>query len=237
MDKFLEDNEIALSLKSAIKERLVGAMYGTFIISWCIWNWEAIYITFFVSQDLILETTKQLKIDYLLTSYSWVGFWSGFWQLTKLLFGPAVSTILIIWLVSKLDFLCFKKNYSNKIGKEKEVIRQESGVLTKKKGVLEKRKKNVDMEKKIEQKMTNEEKWDAEYERIKNTAAFINAMSYLNKSLYSNGGFLGDVPPEHIAYFDLNNLTTFHKGDRNRVDATERGKYFLKRYMQSRKLA
>ncbi|MCP4460990.1 MAG: hypothetical protein GY816_23665 [Cytophagales bacterium] len=50
-------DETRKSINSALYERVSSPLYGTLIISWLVWNWEIVYLTFFVNESRI-EMTK-----------------------------------------------------------------------------------------------------------------------------------------------------------------------------------
>ena len=41
------------SLSAILYERTSSPFYGTLIVSWLVWNWKIIYLTFFISEDKI----------------------------------------------------------------------------------------------------------------------------------------------------------------------------------------
>ncbi|TGK01811.1 hypothetical protein EHQ53_15160 [Leptospira langatensis] len=55
--------EIKNSVQKVLSERAVSPLAGTFIISWCLWNWE-IFILFFFSSDDISVLDKIFYIKY-----------------------------------------------------------------------------------------------------------------------------------------------------------------------------
>ncbi len=65
----MKNNEIYASVESALTDRFSSSMYGTFVIAWCLWNWQAVYITFFVDQNIIFQSLHQFKIDYIWVTY------------------------------------------------------------------------------------------------------------------------------------------------------------------------
>lgn len=74
-------DDLKKSFDQIIYERTTSPFYGSFIISWCLWNWKIIYLTFFVSQD---------KIDYIVTNFS---------AFKNIFIFPLLSSIFIITLV------------------------------------------------------------------------------------------------------------------------------------------
>ncbi|MEG2099957.1 MAG: hypothetical protein RRY99_00445 [Flavobacterium sp.] len=79
-------DDLKKSFDQIIYERTTSPFYGSFIVSWCLWNWKIIYLTFFVSQDKIDSN----KIDYIATNFS---------AFENIFIFPLLSSIFIITLV------------------------------------------------------------------------------------------------------------------------------------------
>jgi len=79
-------DDLKKSFDQIIYERTTSPFYGSFIISWSIWNWKIIYLTFFVSQEKIDSN----KIDYIVNNFSNIG---------NILIFPLTSSIFIITIV------------------------------------------------------------------------------------------------------------------------------------------
>lgn len=88
--------DIKKSINSVFEERLTSPLYGSFIISWLIWNWKIVYLTIFVSQDSIAPINK---IDYILSNYK------NWWNI---LLYPTISAILLVVAVPWLANWAFK---------------------------------------------------------------------------------------------------------------------------------
>jgi len=79
-------NEIKKSFNEIIYERTTSPFYGTIIISWLIWNWRILYLTFFISEERI----ELNKIDYILANYS---------NTNHILVFPLLSTIALLTII------------------------------------------------------------------------------------------------------------------------------------------
>lgn len=79
-------DETKKSVESILSQRLTSPFYGTLIISWLIWNWKIIYLTFFVSENNITGN----KIDYILENCN------DTWHLV---YYPLISTAAILLLL------------------------------------------------------------------------------------------------------------------------------------------
>ena len=76
-------DDIKKSFNSILYERTTSPFYGTLILSWLIWNWRIIYLTFFISEGKIEEN----KIDFIITNFS---------DIHHLITYPLISTTLLI---------------------------------------------------------------------------------------------------------------------------------------------
>jgi hypothetical protein len=79
-------NDMKKSFNEIIYERTTSPFYGTLILSWLIWNWRIIYLTFFVSEN---EIDKH-KINYILDNYS---------DVEHVLIYPLISTFALITII------------------------------------------------------------------------------------------------------------------------------------------
>lgn len=239
------DNGILKSINKTLKDRFGSLMYGTFIISWGIWNWTALYTTFFIDQDLIFQKFGQLKIEYLKCLYSNsyiirdfdIGiFWTNF--LLLLLF-PFISSLIIVWILSWADRCFLKKGYENKLKSDEieskykikffALGKKESEAETK---TVEQKIEKVSMEKMLATEMSDEDRWDLEFKQMESGSNFGNIMKYFLQCLYEHNGWVEDgqfrKQPEFIVFLDVNNLISFVKGNRDHIESTEKGKYFLR---------
>lgn len=86
--------ETKKSIEGILSQRISSPFYGTLIVSWLIWNWKIIYLTFFVSEKII----KLNKIDYIITNYS---------NFNHLILYPFLSTIVLLTLIPFLTNAAF----------------------------------------------------------------------------------------------------------------------------------
>ncbi|UUW10284.1 hypothetical protein NLG42_05635 [Flavobacterium plurextorum] len=104
-------DEIKKSINSIFEERVSSPFYGTLIISWLIWNWKIVYLTFFVDQDKL----DKIKIDFIMDNYNDV------WHLV---YFPLISTFTLITIIPfltngaywlDLKFTTWRVNQKNEI--------------------------------------------------------------------------------------------------------------------------
>jgi len=92
--------EIKKSVLGELEDRISSPFYGSLAISWVLWNWRAIYTTFFVSQEYIKPLTK---VQYITNMYSSNG------SIVLLLYiGPLVSAVLLITVIPRATNELFK---------------------------------------------------------------------------------------------------------------------------------
>lgn len=78
--------EVKKSFNEIIYERTTSPLFGTLIISWLIWNWRIIYLTFFISEEKIVEN----KITFILTNYS---------DIHHIVTFPLLSTLALLTII------------------------------------------------------------------------------------------------------------------------------------------
>jgi len=249
MKNILKENDIIDSINEEFKERIKSPFYGTFAIAWIISNWKAIYITFFVNQDLIYKTSEKLKLEYILDLYYIETVPKIIPPLLKVIILPAIYTYFIIWILSKLDYLVFEKNDKNQLKKiifqkkqRAENLKQEVVVERRKKEVLIAEEEKIKAQKRIEK--TSKEKWDTEYKKLMKYNNFGKVMTLFRSCLYEHkgnvsveadwgGGLSFSLPPKYISFLDLEGIAEF-KGSNNSLQATTKGKYLLKKYIEEK---
>lgn len=88
------------SFLQVVKERLSSPLYGVYILTWVIYNWKVIYITFFTDVQILdkqysINTSKIEYIDSIITKFpSWLC--------------PLIATIIIILGFPFLNNLAFR---------------------------------------------------------------------------------------------------------------------------------
>jgi hypothetical protein len=110
------------SLSSILRERTTSPFYGTVIVSWLIWNWKIIYLTFFISESEIDGD----KISYISENYS---------NIHHLITYPLISTLIILTIIPfisngafwlNLNFEKWKRDKNNEIDKKQLLTLEQS---------------------------------------------------------------------------------------------------------------
>jgi hypothetical protein len=78
-------DKIKETFDKLIYDRLSSPLYGTFILSWLVWNWKIVYLTIVIDQEIVGN-----KISYIESHYQ---------NPLLLLWAPLFSTIILIWLM------------------------------------------------------------------------------------------------------------------------------------------
>lgn len=78
------------SIKAILYDRVTSPFFGTLFISWLVWNWKIVYVTFFVSETIL----KENKIDYIvrISDSNWILIWF-----------PLISTFALIVIVPMIS--------------------------------------------------------------------------------------------------------------------------------------
>ncbi len=79
-------DDIKKSFNSILYERTTSPFFGTLILSWSLWNWRIIYLTIFISEDII----EGNKIDFILANYSEIHYLTTY---------PLLSSLLLLTII------------------------------------------------------------------------------------------------------------------------------------------
>ncbi|MFA5206251.1 MAG: hypothetical protein WC708_17785 [Lentisphaeria bacterium] len=129
-------NDFIKSIKVILYDRLSSPLYGTFIVSFFLWNWKIWYVTFFVSESNLgyfpnSDAIIINKIDYIINNCS------NWWTL---LIYPVASTIFLLLIMPlpaigafniTLRFEKWMSDIRNKIEKDKLLTLEQSTKLRK----------------------------------------------------------------------------------------------------------
>ena len=78
-------SELMRSIYATLYERSTSPFWGTFVVSWSVWNWRIIYLTLFVSEKI-----QPYKIEYISCQYiNWI----------DMLVIPLLSTVIAIGVI------------------------------------------------------------------------------------------------------------------------------------------
>jgi hypothetical protein len=237
--------DIRKSINSIINERLSSPLYGTLIVSWLVWNWKIIYLTFFVSENKIGSN----KIDFILSNYS---------KINHLAYFPLLSTFVLLTLIPfisngaywlNLKFNVWRSDKKNEVERKQLLTLEQSIQLREIIADQEKRFENLLSDKNSEiqelklqlegyskqnynSTTTEKPQNESSLKRIQNLAVKIKENVALSKAfsvinLHIQGGFSGLIDAEGIntdilSFFESNDIIE-NKG-KGMYGLTETGK-------------
>lgn len=235
--------EMLKSFKEILKKRMANPIYGTFIISWSIFHWNFVYSLFFLDQKLVLDSTGLLKNEYLICKFFNISDPSFYICLAL----PFVFTYLVIWKFPKWFFLpAVRKEEEYECEKQKIRLKAKREIEEEKIKLESDKTKLVEQEKaKIEtiiettKKKEEAEKidptllWDEEYIEFKKNVLYKDFGEIIG-TIYGGHGYvsrlinagLGAI----VGYCHALNLIEYYD-DQNKIELTEKGKFFTKKYM------
>ena len=235
--------DIRKSINSILYERVTSPLFGTFVISWLVFNWKIFYTTFFIDEDKI----DLNKIDYIVKNFN---------DIENLIWYPLISTLALLTIVPfisngayylSLHFNQWKIERKNEVEKERLLTVRQSIKLREQileaerkfEDLLEEKTNEINQLKQINSKLTSKLKPDGEkefenteqneinwiYDTIKNNSELKNTMSLIDHYIvrgYDNLGKDEKINSKVLSYFLTNDLIE-HTGNGN-YKWTKRGK-------------
>ena len=250
--------EFRKSINSILYDRMTSPFYGALIISWIIWNWKAIYLTLFVSEEMIKET----KIDYIVANYS---------SLENLITYPVISTLAILLVLpfiangaywTSLKFKNWRQIQKNNIEKKQLLTLEQSIAIRKElkqkefeyEEILQKRENQIESLNQVISQLENSKNENLStytsdnrpdngkdstliaYENLKANSKAIDFFEQSQKSIEKNYHFPSNVPDWVKEYYVVNGIF-----DRKRYNdggfyytTTENGKELYKMYFNEK---
>jgi hypothetical protein len=235
MDTF---SELLKSIIESFKTRVSNPLYGTFIVTWILVNWNFVYSFLFLDQNIIFQESGMLKNEYL-SSY----FFDEVTILCKIFdfaITPIILTVLIIWVLPKYIFLpAIKEDAKYEI--ERNRLRLEKERDLRELRVEIERKKADELKAVAEQKQSEKiiqetnplVPWEEEYQQLKNKTIF-SYFKTLYQIIYENNGEI--YGQQHyklamplIAYLDSSEALVIERGI---IELRDKGNFFMKRYLE-----
>lgn len=237
--------EIVTSITDVVKNRLTNSLYGTFLVAWAFFHWDFIFSLFALDDNKILLMNGLLKNEYLIQRYFNVYDWY-FWFSWIM---PFILTYIIIWKLPKWVLLdAFGKTEEYEVDKKIIRISQKRRVEQENAKLEEQTAKKVTAVAKqvVEEKKIKEadptKGWNEDYENFKKLD-FAHKFSKIIESYYKRkaeiieyGGNFGEqvifeVPEDILAYAHSNGIVEIDSKS-NKIDPTEKGKYFISRFLE-----
>jgi len=239
-------SDLRKSINAILFERVTSPLFGTLTISWIVWNWKIIYLTFFISESKV----KGNKIDYIIENYS---------DIHLLVTYPLISTLVLITLIPFLSngaFWLYLKFNRWKIDKKNEVEKKQLLSFEKSLAIRKELKdKEIEFEKLLSDKeeeiellnieikelqkkpqetenpfnqQIDQNKITFEYEELKKNKKAFRFFDQIGKSITSQVYLPKSIPEEVINYYLINDLIT--RDSSGSHDFTSNGKKLYKKY-------
>lgn len=244
--------ELKKSVSGILCERISSPLYGAFILCWLLWNWKIPYATFFESSDMLGSN----KIDFIsgqLSNLSISVWFPVFSTIIVIVFLPFIANGAF-WISMKFDN--WKRNKKNEIERKqlltleqsieiREEMQKQSENFAK---MLEGKNKEIDLLKATNEALhgndimpavmpvgadyrTDADKYSHDYEEIYNKDIFTSNIMKIAQHI-QNDESLKAILPDVISFFIANNIIE-KKENSYLYLFTERGRYYLKQYMNS----
>lgn len=244
-------SELKKSISYILYERITSPLYGTFIISWLAWNWKIPYVTLFVNEnklsvnriDFIINSSLNWKILFLYPALSTVflitimpfistgAFWIALkfdnWRRTIKI---EIENKQLLTLEQSIEIREEMRTQMERFAQQMENKDKENITLKSTIEALQERKKPKLHEPDNPVRMlTDKERYEKEYNKLSLNNNFLGYVLQIAENI-QNGYSLSGIPTPAVSFFVANNLIDKING---RYDFTEKGKYFLKEYINN----
>ena len=237
-------NDFFKSIKAILYDRITSPLYGTFIVSWLLWNWKIPYVTLFVSENSLNIN----KIDYIINNNK------NHWLLIGL---PLISTFVIITIIPLISNGAFWLTYEYDVWRNNKRNSIDRKLLLTLEQSIQLRTEIQTQEEKFDKLLKNKNdeiqllKQQLEIVKIDNNPIisdvennydkdelndFLNntkLLKYADNIFHnSNSGYAmsSGIPSEVLNYFVSNNL--IKNTGPGTFSTTDKGKYFIKEYFK-----
>lgn len=237
---------ILSSFSKWFSEKTSSPLYFTYIGFFIAWNWKFFQIIFLESETLFYFP----RIEYL-SNLEWhpSGAVALDWLVNVIwrMFPPAIFTYFAIVYLPKLHKWALEKYLDSRFERKRifelkqreydewllNKERQRSKILE---DIAATKEKQFLVEKKIEKAMSNEERWELEYEKFEKNKLFYKFKQII-ETIYIHKGYIESGMERHanadaLAIADTWGLTTYVGGNHNHIELTEKGKIFAKLYLE-----
>lgn len=84
-----------MNMLKPLNDRINSPLYSTFVIAWCISNWQIFYVTFFITQRELGDS----KLEFVINHLTFCNIWNSLHTVVI----PLVATFVYIYLLPWLD--------------------------------------------------------------------------------------------------------------------------------------
>lgn len=223
-----------------LKDRLTSPFFSTYLFSWIATNRNFLYTMLFLDENLIFQRYKLLKNEYLtqlfynhefITKYLWItsNICIKILSISLRFITPLIMVFIVYYIINKIERHIYKLDQENSTKKTKIKYIEEISRIDEKIKKLNKENELIEISQKVDTK-----KRDEEFKRmsdIDRTHFNIN-MEELTHYIYQWGKINTHTGKWTIEYWDVN---WFIDVESENIKRTEKWKYFLKLYNQSKK--
>jgi hypothetical protein len=227
-----------LKLFADYLDRAKSHIYGIFAFWVAFFNLQIIFTALFVDQKLLYEKTGMLKNEYIRNTYLNIYDWKDLtWGVGGLILA-AVFTYLMIWVLpKKLIKRAYSEELDNQYEREFMKVEKEEELLNRRKKLVKEEEQVVSRQAKLEAKESDE--WDKEYEKFKASNLFSDfdgiaqSIARYNsgiKHYNRNGNLIFRIDEGLLTYSYGNGLLDLVGSNKDEIELTDKGKYFLAKF-------
>jgi len=223
------------------KEKTGSPLYLTYLVFVIFWNWKSVYILFFESEERLNRPRIEYLNEYMFESG--IAFLDPLLNMTLSFVPPLIFTYFSIkylpYVHAWAHDIHLRHYYARKKAFDTADLQYERGktTLLKEKGV-QKRQQQVSR-KQIESSLTQEERWEKEFEVIKADEKNVVAIKAAYETVYTTSGRFGSntnsfldsgithIEPDILSRIDTLEIAVIDWRT-SRLTLTAKGKYFLR---------
>lgn len=236
-------------------EKTSSPLYFTYIGFFVAWNWKFFQIIFLENENLFLapriEYIKSklfFSTNFSLIIPAWLHILVD-WLLNTAwhILPPALFTYLAIVYLPKLHKWALDKYLESRFERkrmfatkkfedDKWLLDQEKIHSRTRKDFASIKEQQLEVEKRIQKTMTDEERWELEYQEFEKIPTFFKFKQII-ETIYKHNGYVEDSSVRHVeagvlAVADARGLVSYVDGRRNDIELTKKGKFFAKMYLE-----
>ena len=223
------------SMSQWFKEKTSSPLYFTFVFSYIIFNWKFFYTLFWLESELYADR----KISYVDKPFYQFTYTNLDFLISPavMIVVPVVMTFILVKylpLAHKWAYNIYVENHFDRKAKYySENLKHEKIVATQLEQTVVVKKKQESSQKELQKLITEEEKWDAEFDEFVETGK-INFFQKILSEIYGNRGKIYNLEGTQegrtaISSSEAFGLINFIGNDRVTAELTEKGKYFSKK--------
>lgn len=268
----METKGLLDTIKDWLKEKSNSSVYIVFVLAFISWNWKFFFALFFSEQNVYGQTRINYAIsvshslnEYIISTPYVVlnDILLGFCNFIIHFFEPILLTYFIVWYLPHINNVVHKKSltfyfnrksefdlqnsiYQKSKTRELQVQKKETDLQISTLEYLEKKsQKKTEIQERINEKLSDEEKWLREFIKYRHTPAY-QSLSDLKNVIYNHsgmtrewsqvGGYRLIINSDILASSDSNGLITINgKDGEEKIELTPKGKFFMAKFLDNQK--